>query len=146
MALTEIQYAPHLASDRVMAQSPWVEQERIHLSPDHPDIGCECEDVVAGGESGDGTYPKGTISLPLHPNCLCWKEAVLMGEDEFVQRLRGWLYGTQAWPELDEYAGWVGMEPRTLESPWLLALEIGIQLWLWGSERELDNLLAVGTG
>jgi hypothetical protein len=66
----EIQTIHHLGTDMVMARMPWVEQEEIHLSPSHPDIGCECEDVVIGGEDGTGIYPKGTITLPIHVQCL----------------------------------------------------------------------------
>jgi len=105
----EIQTIHHQGSDMVMARMPWVEQEEIHLSPSHPDIGCECEDVVVGGEDGTGVYPKGMISLPIHVGCLCFKTAVLLDPDEFVQQLRGWMTGVQPWRAMDDYADWLGV-------------------------------------
>jgi hypothetical protein len=141
LARTEIQYIHHAADDLVRAQMPWVEGERVRLSPSHPEIGCVCEDVVAGGEEGNGTYPKGEIVLPLHPHCLCWKEALLMDEDEFVERLRRWTNG-DPWTGMDDYATWTGMSPATGKSPFLQGLEEGLQLWLWGSRDDLDAAIA----
>jgi hypothetical protein len=66
LARNEIQIAHMRATDAIWGNVPWIEQEQIVLSPDHPPISCECEDVVAGGENGDGVYPKGEITLPLH--------------------------------------------------------------------------------
>ncbi len=141
LARTEIQYIHHAADDLVRAQMPWVVGERVRLSPSHPEIGCVCEDVVAGGEEGNGTYPKGEIVLPLHPHCLCWKEALLTDEDEFVGRLRRWTNG-DPWADMDDYATWVGMSPATGKSPFLQGLEEGLQLWLWGSRDDLDAAIA----
>jgi hypothetical protein len=66
LARNEIQISHQRATDDIWANVPWIEQEQVVLSPDHPPIGCECEDVVAGGENGEGIYPKGEITLPLH--------------------------------------------------------------------------------
>jgi hypothetical protein len=66
LARNEIQIAHQRATDDIWGNVPWLEQEQVMLSPDHPPIGCECEDVVAGGEDGEGIYPKGEITLPLH--------------------------------------------------------------------------------
>jgi hypothetical protein len=104
----EIQIAHHAATDQVFSKIPWIDQERIVLSPDHPDIGCECEDVVVGGIKGDGVYPKGGIALPIHVQCLCFKIPVLMPRDEFVRNLRGWMNGTSAWAAMDEFEQWFG--------------------------------------
>lgn len=142
LARTEIQYIHHAADDLVRSKMPWVTDERIRLSPSHPDIGCVCEDVVVGGEEGNGTYPKGEITLPLHPHCLCWKEAIMLEEDEFLDRLAGWVTGSDPWAGMDEYANWVSLSPSTGASPFLQGLEEGLQMWLWGSEDDLDAAIA----
>jgi len=98
LARTEIQKAHALATDRVMANSPWVEKEKINLSAQHPkrDI---CDDVVEAGEDGEGVYEKGEIELPLHPNCLCYKTAVLMPDEEFTSKLNAWMKGEDTSPD-----------------------------------------------
>lgn len=68
LARTEIQAVHHQASTDLMQAQPWVEKEKIHLSGSHPKADI-CDDVVTGGENGDGVYPVGTIRLGLHPNC-----------------------------------------------------------------------------
>lgn len=109
----EIQIAHHAATDQILGKVPWIDQERIVLSPDHPEIGCECEDIVVGGTKGDGVYKKGTIALPIHVQCLCYKVPVLMPKDEFVQKLRGWMTGTTPWPEMDGFEQWYGASRHT---------------------------------
>lgn len=145
LARNEIQIAHAAATDAIFARMPWVEQEQIVLSPSHPPIECACEGVASGGENGDGVYPKGTITLPIHVMCLCWKSAVLMKDDAFIQKMRGWLGGQSAWPEMDTYATWAQSSRQTLAT----ALELGLydQLalpfltWLEGDEGELDAAL-----
>ena len=99
-----------MATDRLFAAMPWVEQEQVVLSPSHPPIECACPDVAGGGKKGDGVYPKGEIILPIHVQCLCFKEAVLMDDREFIGKLRGWMTGQAPWAEMDEYARWLGVE------------------------------------
>ena len=70
MARNEIQILHHAATDELMRRAPWMEKEQVLLSPDHPPIGCECEDITAGGEGGEGIYPVGQVSLPIHVQCL----------------------------------------------------------------------------
>ena len=110
LARNELQAVHGLATDRIMAAQPWVEKEQVMLSPAHPkpDI---CDDVIAEGEDGQGIYPKGTISLPIHPHCLCYKVAMLMPEDEFIGRLRDWVNGGSD-PMMDDYARFVGAGSR----------------------------------
>jgi len=129
LARTELQKIHSLATDRIMAMQPWVEKEQIHLSAAHPEHD-ECDDVVDGGENGEGIYPKGEIELPLHPNCFCFKTAVLMDEKEFTSRLRGWMDGSAPWPEMDKYAEEIG---GNVESS-ILAQAIGLAVWLLGTE------------
>lgn len=90
LARNEIQTIHHAMNDYLLSQQPFVEKEQILLSKQHPNIGCECEKVVTGGENGEGIYPLGTISLPIHVQCLCYKVAVMEDVDEFLEKLDKW--------------------------------------------------------
>jgi len=107
LARTEIQAIHHMATRQQFENMPWVEKEKINLSPAHAGYD-ECDDVAEGGEDGDGVYPLGEIILPLHPNCLCFATAVLMDSDEFVDKLRGWMTGSSSWPAMDSYETLIG--------------------------------------
>lgn len=135
MARTEIQRAHHLANDAMMASMPWVEKEQIVLSPAHPkpDI---CDDVISAGEGGQGIYPKGTIGLPLHPHCLCYKVTVLMDDEVFADRLKGWVNGTQGWVEMDAYQKWLGVEDVTVSLADNTAA-LALLVWLQGGMDDL---------
>lgn len=102
VARTELQAIHNLATQDVMARMPWVEKEQVNLSKAHPkrDI---CDEVIEKGEGGKGIYPKGTIRLPLHPNCLCFLTAVQQSPDEFAKRVRAWVRGGKSDPALDQY-------------------------------------------
>jgi len=138
LARNEIQVAHQMANDSVFAKLPWIEQEAINLSPSHPPINCKCEKVVKEGVNGTNVYPKGAITLPLHVQCLCYKTAVLMGDDPFVAKVRGWLDGTQPWGAMDDYASWLGVLPQNL---FTISLAVGIAnnlvTWLWGDEDDI---------
>ena len=134
LARTEIQKIHSLATDRMMAQQPWVEQEKINLSAAHPTQD-ECDDAVNGGENGDGIYPKGTIELPFHPNCLCYKTAVLMDRQLFANKINSWLNGGD-WAEMDTYAQNLGVPLDTDLSP------AAINLAVWLFSNELDDWMA----
>ena len=107
LARTEIQRVHALATDKVMLNSPWVEQEQVNLSAGHPEPD-ECNDVIDQGEGGKGIYPVGTISLPIHPNCLCYKTSILMDETQFINDLAAWTKGEQDWTAMDSYAQFIG--------------------------------------
>lgn len=107
LARNEIQTLHAQTTDAMMQRMPWIEQEQINLSPSHP-VDDECDEVAGGGENGDGVYPKGEIELPIHVQCLCFKTAVQMNPDEFVDSLRGWVDGSQPWPEMDQFAAGLG--------------------------------------
>ncbi|APU89249.1 MAG: hypothetical protein DYG85_06430 [Chloroflexi bacterium CFX1] len=130
LARTEIQKMHALATDRLMAQQPWVEQEKVNLSAAHPETDI-CDDVVAGGEDGQGIYPKGEIELPLHPNCLCYKTAVLMDREQFVSQMRDWLNGG-SWAEMDAYAEELGAPIDADLTPAM----INIAVWLFSDELD----------
>lgn len=131
LARTEIQKAHALATDKILASQPWVENEQINTSPSHgePD---ECDDVAKGGEKSDGIYPVGTIELPLHPNCLCFKTAVLMNEKEFTSQLNGWMKGEQDWAEMDDYEKMLGGDVNQS----ILPNAINLAVWLFDNSLE----------
>lgn len=137
LARTEIQRTHAAAIDAQMAASPWVKREKINLSPAHPkrDI---CDDVAEGGEGGAGVYRVGHIRLPLHPNCLCYKTAVSMSDEEFAARMRGWLNG-EPWDEMDRYADFVGgnLGASLLRDAAFEALGV----WLFGGKDEMEGRL-----
>jgi hypothetical protein len=133
LARTEIQKIHSLATDKIMAMQPWVEGEQCNLSAAHKERD-ECDDVVEGGENADGVYPKGTIEYPLHPNCFCFKTAVLMDQKEFTTGLRDWLNGG-SWAEMDQYASDLGVDLSTDLTPVSLTLAV----WLFGEDLALSN-------
>jgi hypothetical protein len=142
LARNEIQAIHHIASDRVMAIQPWIEQEQIILSPSHPPIHCICEEVVVGGVNGDGVYPKGQIVLGLHVNCLCQKLAVLGDDTQFIDRLKNWMQGG---PDagLDGYANYLGVGPENVVDTSLIdsiaAKVLGV--WLFGDTGQIASFL-----
>jgi len=130
LARTEIQKLHALATDQVLLNSPWVEGEKVNLSAAHPEADI-CDDVTSGGPSGNGEYPAGTIVLPLHPVCLCYKTAVMMGEGAFAGQLRDWLNGG-SWPEMDRYSELLGGDlNRDLSGD---AALIVLGMWLFGED------------
>jgi hypothetical protein len=141
LARNEVQIAHHMATDVAFERMPWVEKEQVRLSPSHPDIGCACEDIVIGGEEGDGVYRKGEIALPIHVQCLCYKVAVLMDEGDFVRKMRGWVQGTEPWAEMDDYAFSLGANAAGLAATSLTAMGAAMARWLWADEDELDDAL-----
>lgn len=131
LARTEIQKAHALATDRVLMSQPWVEKEKVNLSAAHPEPDI-CDDVTGGGEKGEGVYSVGEIELPLHPNCLCYKTAVLMDESEFTSRLRGWMTGSSPWSEMDSYEQMIGGDAGKS----ILPNAINLAVWLFGEDLE----------
>jgi len=142
LARNEFQIAHHMATDSMFGKMPWVEKEAINLSPSHPSINCACEDVVVSGENGTNVYQKGEVSLPIHVQCLCYKTSVLMDDDVFVDRVRGWMDGTQPWGAMDDFSSWLGVMPLDAFS---VSLAVGVAnnlaVWLWGNEDDLDELM-----
>ncbi len=131
LARTEIQKLHAMATDRIMAQQPWVEKEQVHLSAAHPESDI-CDETVNGGEKGQGIYAVGEIELPLHPNCLCYKTAVLMDEKEFTSNLRGWMQGTTTWSEMDDYQDLIGGDVNQS----ILPNAVNLAVWLFGEDLE----------
>lgn len=138
LARTEIQAIHHIANDLVVKRMPWIEKEKINLSPDHAKTDM-CDDVASGGDNGDGVYPKGEISLPLHPHCMCYKTAELMDSKDFTDRLRGWMRGTESWSAMDEYQRMIGGDMDVN----LDTSRVGISMsaWLWETPVNLVTVL-----
>lgn len=141
----EIQIVHADATDAVFGRLPWIEMEQVVLSPSHPPIGCACEEITSSGEDGEGIYPKGTIALPVHVMCLCYKVAVLMKDADFVNQMRGWLTGESTWAEMDQYASWLGSAKQAVKTAVTAELYRQLTLpfltWLEGSEAETDRAL-----
>lgn len=82
--------------------------------------------------------------LAVH-NCLCFKVAVLMKDEDFTNRMRGWLNSESAWPEMDAYATWTKTTRQTLAVALDTVLYEQLALpfinWLDGSEAEADAAL-----
>jgi hypothetical protein len=120
-----------------MKRQPWIEGENIVLSPAHPEPDI-CDDVVA-----DNPYKVGEITLPLHVQCLCFKESVLMSDTAFVDRMRGWLGGSQTWPEMDSYTTGLGVGSVAIINPDLLDSLAGPMLrWLDGPQDEIETVMS----
>lgn len=128
LARTEIQKAHALATDKLLALQPWVQMEKCNLSAAHPEPD-ECDDIAQGGEKSDGVYPVGTIEYPLHPNCFCFKTAVLMDADAFTSQLNGWLKG-ESWPEMDEYKRSIGGDVAIS----LMSDALSLAVWLFDDD------------
>ena len=130
LARNEIQKAHALATDKVLMSQPWVEKEKIHLSAAHPETDI-CDETVGGGEKGEGIYDVGTIELPLHVNCLCYKTGVLMDQKEFTSRMNGWLNG-ESWSAMDDYQDLVGGDV----SQSILPNALNLAVWIYDEDLE----------
>jgi hypothetical protein len=130
LARNEIQAANHAVTSDIAIHSPWVTGRKVVLSPAHPrsDV---CDTVAAGGP-----YDKTYNALPLHPQCLCRYEEVLMPPSDFARQARGWVAGENEF--LDDYASWLGTRsfapwPETLGLADALELVTTMQTWLDGN-------------
>lgn len=131
VARTELQYANHAVTTEIAVHNPAVTGRKVQLSAGHPKIDI-CDTYASGGP-----YPKSDQILPLHPNCMCFYEDVLMNRADFGRQVRGWMRGENQF--LDEYAGWLGMNDPTEPAPW--GLTIGDALVRWtGIERDAQAM------
>lgn len=122
MARNEIQIAHHAVNDELFRIAPWVEGEKIRLSPGHSEVDI-CDEYASGGP-----YQPGEVTLPLHVQCMCYKQAVVMRAEDFRNQVRGWLNGENGF--LDDYANWLGQSPI---GPLPLVLAETLQSWLEGN-------------
>lgn len=134
LARTEIQYANHAVTSEIARNFPGIVGRKSRLSPEHPvtDI---CDEYAAGGPYGpDADF------LPLHPQCLCYWEEVLMPKAEFAAQVRGWAAGENDF--LDEYSAWLDQRAA---GPWVAAAALAgfwtvMDLWMSG---EVDAMALV---
>jgi len=136
LARNETQIIHHLATDAVMQASPFVLEEQINLSAGHPEPDI-CDTVVTGGREGRGIYRVGQISLPLHVQCLCYKTAVLMSQTELTSKLRGWLDGSQGWPQMDGYSKLIG--GNAAASMLKIQQAQDLQAWIFDNPHDFMN-------
>lgn len=122
MARNEIQIAHHRMTDDIFRHAPWVEGEKIRLSPQHPKPDL-CDDYANGGP-----YQPGEVLLPLHVQCMCYKEAAVMKAEQFRQQVRDWLQGENDF--LGDYGEWLGTPNPVQLLPWALVIAASLALWL----------------
>lgn len=134
LARNEMQTTLNIANDTLMAASPWIEGEQIVLSAEHPKPD-QCDDAASGGENNDGVYPVGTITLPLHVLCLCYKLAVMMDKAVFNNKLRSWLKGGPD-PAVSDYQTFIG----GALSVSFMSLVAAAVLATWLFSDDLDSL------
>lgn len=133
LARNEIQIAHHRMNDELFRVSPWITGEQVRLSAQHPkpDI---CDDMAAGGP-----YEPGEVTLPLHIQCMCYKQAVTMRAADFRSRVQGWLAGDNDF--LDGYRQWLTVDPVQLFD-WSMHIPKTLEVWL--SELAADHSAALG--
>ncbi len=138
LARNEIQIGNHAVTSDIAIHSPWVTGRKVVLSPAHPksDI---CDDYAAGGP-----YEKTANFLPLHPQCLCRWEEVLMPPGDFAKQMRGWVAGENDF--LDDYSRWLGQRsfspiPEPLSIAAAQELFEAMQMWLDGNTDAMATVL-----
>lgn len=137
LARNEIQIANHAMTTEIATHFPGIVGRKSRLSPEHPatDI---CDDYAAGGP-----YAVTENFLPLHPQCLCFYEEVLMPKADFAAQVRGWVAGEGDF--LDGYVGWLDQRAA---GPWperapladVMDLWLTMQMWMDGN---VDAMAAV---
>lgn len=135
LARTEMQYAAHAMTRELFEAMPWVDAERFWLSPDHPEVD-ECDDWESGGPNGDGIYPLGEIVLPLHPNCLCFTEGIIVSVEELTGRYQD--YAVSGGGGFGRYASMLGGVLGTALTGFAISNVMGH--WLNDSPSQLDDV------
>ena len=140
LARNEIQTANHAVTSDIAIHSPWVTGRKVVLSPAHPksDI---CDEYAAGGP-----YESNANFLPLHPQCLCRWEEVLMPPADFTKQVRGWVAGDNDF--LDDYSSWLGQRslapiPEPLSIAAAQELFEAMQMWLDGNTDAMATVLKI---
>ena len=140
LARNEIQIANHAVTSDIAVHSPWVTGRKVVLSPAHPQSDI-CDEYAAGGP-----YEKGANFLPLHVQCLCRWEEVLMPPSDFAKQVRGWVAGENDF--LDDYSSWLGQRsfspiPEPLSIAAAQELFEAMQMWLDGNTDAMATVLKV---
>ena len=146
LARTEVQAVHSAAVDKLFAASPFVTGERVYLNDMHPGgINCACEELVGyPGSTVSEVMPVGTVFLPLHPNCLCYK----LPETLKPSVVGAVLAAGDPWPAMDEYKRqmkWPGpVKGAAKKLWWLLLLVVGdaYRRWAEAKPKETEQALA----
>lgn len=135
LARTELQFANHAVTSEIAQRSPWVTGRKVVLSPAHPrsDV---CDEWASGGP-----YAKDLEVLPLHANCLCRYEEVLMPVADFKEQAKGWLNGDNNF--LDDYQQWLGTQQVTEPLPPQMPLADLLEAWLSLGSSDHARLLGL---
>lgn len=137
LARNEIQIAHHVMTDDIFRHAPWVTGERVRLNPGHPEIDI-CDEYADGGP-----YRPGEVQLPLHVQCMCYKESVQMPREQFLGQVGGWMRGENDF--LDDYAAWSGMGNAVVNAlPLGMELAEVLEMWLSNAGDSQAEALAVG--
>jgi hypothetical protein len=139
LARNEIQAANHAVTSDIAQNFPGIVGRKVVLSPAHPksDI---CDDVAAGGP-----YDKSYNALPLHSQCLCRYEEVLMSRADFTKQASAWARGEGDF--LDGYSSWLGVRslfPVGADAAGLLELAATLDLWLGNDVDGMATVLDLG--
>lgn len=103
LARTEINNAAHAVAIDSVADKPWVEGMKWHLSGSHPKPD-KCDLLARGGTDGDGIYPKTSVPAKPHPMCFCYVTPALPSDDDFLSSLLGGKYNDY----LEKYSPGIG--------------------------------------
>ncbi len=140
LARNEIQIGNHAVTSDIAQNFPGIVGRKVVLSPAHPasDI---CDSVAAGGP-----YEKTYNALPLHAQCLCRYEEVLMPPSDFAKQAGAWTRGESDF--LDGYASWLGQRsfspiPEPLSIAAAQELFEAMQMWLDGNTDAMATVLKV---
>ena len=137
LARNEIQYANHATTSEIAQHFPGIVGRKSRLSPEHPKTDI-CDEYAAGGP-----YEPTANFLPLHPQCLCYWEEVLMPPKQFAAQVRGWVAGENDF--LDGYSAW--LDQRAV-GPWAEVAELAVfwntmRLWMDGDVDAMATVLKV---
>jgi hypothetical protein len=80
LARTEQNMAFHMSDYKRRQQLPFVTGIEVYLSDSHP-IFDVCDEM-------QGRYPKNFIFTGWHPSCLCYSQAVMLNDREFIEYIK----------------------------------------------------------
>lgn len=88
LARSEINNAYHAVAVNQVADAPWVDGMKWHLSRSHPKAD-ECDTLARRDDyrMGSGIYPPRSIPRKPHPQCFCFVTPVTVEEDAFLDGL-----------------------------------------------------------
>ena len=136
LARNEIQAANHAVTSDIAQNFPGIVGRKVVLSPAHPRLDI-CDEYAAGGP-----YEKTANFLPLHPQCLCRWEEVLMPRADFAKQAGAWARGEGDF--LDGYASWLGWRsfaPVDVNAAAMAELLHAVDVWLSGDVDAMATVI-----